>query len=330
MTSKSINYKPFLLKPVLKDYLWGGRRLKDDYAKPDTGDILAESWECSVHPDGESIIGSGEFEGLTLSQVLRDNPNMLGDESDGQLNILIKLIDADKDLSVQVHPDDEYAKYHENGQMGKTEMWYVLDADKDSKIAYGFHHDTNEKSIRKGVSDGTITNQIQYVNAKKDDVFFVTPGTVHAIGKGILVAEVQECSNLTYRLYDYERVDKNGNKRELHLDKAIDVINMKKSAAPRQPMRVLSFKQGYATELLGRCKYFSVERMLLNTQRHREMARFSTDNTSFQIFLVLDGCGIMMFGEEMMNFFKGDCIFVPAHSDEIKLHGNATLLKVKG
>lgn len=330
MTNRSSSYKPFLLKPALKDYLWGGRRLKDDFSKPNDWELIAESWECSTHPDGPSIVASGEYEGLTLSQVIAEHPDILGDGRDGQFNILIKLIDADKDLSVQVHPDDEYARVHENGQMGKTEMWYVLDAAEDSEIAYGFHHDTSHDAVRNGIADGSITNAIQYVKASKDDVFFIEPGMVHAIGKGILVAEVQECSNLTYRLYDYDRVDKNGSKRELHVDKALEVLDFKKSAAPRQPMRVLAFKQGYATELLGRCKYFSVERMLLNTSRHKNLASFSTDDTSFQVLLVLDGCGVMMYGDEMLNFFKGDCIFVPAHSKEIRLHGNAALLKVKG
>lgn len=329
MTSKSIGYKPFLLTPSTKAYLWGGRRLKDDFSKEMDEDVLAETWECSIHPDGESLVASGEFKGLSFKHVIENHPDFLGDGRNGEFNILIKLIDADKDLSVQVHPDDEYAFEHENGQKGKTEMWYVLDAEADSQIAYGFHHDTEEQLVRAAISNGTIINQIQYVPVKKDDVYFIDPGMIHAIGKGILVAEVQECSNLTYRLYDYDRVDKSGNKRELHIDKALDVLNMKKSEAPRQPMRVLSFKAGYATELLGRCKYFSVERMLLNTQRHKELASFYTDDTSYQVLLVIDGCGVMVYGSESLNFFKGDCIFVPAHSMNIKLHGNASLLKIK-
>lgn len=324
---------PFLLKPAAKDYLWGGSRLNDDFAKGIDMSPLAETWECSTHPDGPSIIASGEYEGKELAVALSENPQWLGThplattEGKPELPILIKLIDAKKDLSVQVHPDDEYAKRVENS-LGKTEMWYVLDAKPDSSLVYGFNQDTEPDKVRKAIENGKLENLLNHVPIHKNDLFFIQAGTVHAIGAGALVAEIQENSNITYRLYDYDRVDKNGTKRPLHVDKALVVSDLRSSAKPRQPMRVLKYKKGCASELLTRCKYFQVERMLLNTETQRDLVEFKTDSNSFHALLCVDGCG-MLFGDGiMLNFFKGDCIFVPADSVELKIHGRAQLLNV--
>lgn len=339
MTNKNMNWKseknssiarPFLLKPAGKDYLWGGRRLKDDYSKETDLVPLAETWECSTHPDGPSLAASGEFAGMTLNEVLKLHPEYLGTHprTEGEIPILIKLIDARQDLSVQVHPDDDYARKHENGSMGKTEMWYVLDAARDSSLVYGFRRDMDRDLLKKSLLEGTVEKYLQKVPIQKDDIFYIEAGIVHAIGAGTVIAEIQENSNLTYRLYDYHRVDKNGKERELHIDKALQVVNLKGSDRPRQPMRVLKYKKGCASELLCRCKYFQVERMLINTERCREMADYRTDSNSFQALLCVDGCGTL-FGEDVMiHFFKGDCIFVPADSIGLKLHGRAQLLKV--
>lgn len=323
--------KPFLLKPAGKDYLWGGRRLNDDFAKGIDMIPLAETWECSTHPDGPSIVASGKHSGYTLSDVLQRHPEYLGSHSGDrkELPILIKFIDARSDLSVQVHPDDAYAMANENGSLGKTEMWYVMDATKDARLIYGLSHDTNREVLRKSIEQGTVEKYLQKVPIKKDDVFYIEAGTIHAIGAGALVAEIQESSNLTYRLYDYDRIDKNGHKRELHVDKALEVANLKGSAAPRQNLRVLKYRQGCATEFLCRCKYFQVERMLINTERFREMVSFKTNDLSFEVLLCLDGCGSISFEkDDVIPFFRGDCIFVPASSVTVKIHGNAQFLKV--
>lgn len=328
--------KPFLLKPAAKDYLWGGSRLNDDFAKGIDMTPLAETWECSTHPDGPSVISSGEFEGMELAELLKRFPEFLGTHplsnpylQKGELPILIKFIDAKKDLSVQVHPDDAYARKVEHELFGKTEMWYVLDAAKDAKLVYGFYHDMDKEKLRRSLEQGTVEKYLQKVKVHKDDVFFIESGTVHAIGAGALIAEIQENSNLTYRMFDYNRRDKNGNLRELHVDKALDVVNLKKSSEPRQPLRLLKYQRGWATELLCRCQYFQVERMLLNTEACREMADFRTNESSFQVLLCTSGCGLLMYGGTgALQFFKGDCIFVPADSVPIKIHGNAQLLKV--
>ena len=323
--------KPLLLRPSGKDYLWGGRRLNDEFEKQIPMDPLAETWECSTHPDGPSYVVSGEFMGRELAAVLRDHPEYLGKRHKGNssLPILIKFIDANRDLSVQVHPTDEYAREHENGQMGKTEMWYVLDASKDAYLVYGLSQSCTQEEMRHAIANGTIMKYLQKVPIHKDDVFFVQAGTIHAIGAGALVAEIQESSNLTYRLYDYDRVDKNGNKRELHIEKALAVTNLASSVAPRQPLRVLKYHCGVASELLSRCKYFEVYRMLVNTER-RQQVHYASDEMAFRVLLCINGCGTITYHGGEIIFYKGDCIFVPANSVQLTIHGQAQFLDVRG
>ena len=305
--------KPLLLRPSGKDYLWGGRRLNDEFEKNIDMSPLAETWECSTHPDGPSFVVGGKFDGMTLDRVLKEHPEYLGTHSSGSggLPIIIKFIDASRDLSVQVHPTDEYAALHENGQRGKTEMWYVLDAAKDARLIYGLNRKVSDAELRKAITDGSVVKYLQSVPVKKDDVFFVEAGTIHAIGEGVLVAEIQESSNLTYRLYDYDRTDKSGNKRELHIDKALEAANLDAAPEPRQPLRVLKYRQGVASELLCRCRYFEVYRMLINTER-RQTVTYSADSVSFKVLLCVGGCGTISCEGLSLNFYKGDCIFVPA------------------
>lgn len=322
---------PFFLRPTGKDYLWGGRRLNDEFCKEIPLEPLAETWECSTHPDGPSYVVGGEFDGQGLPEVLARHPEYLGTRHRGEtrLPILAKFIDARQNLSIQVHPTDSYAAENEQGQLGKTEMWYVLDATRDAKLVYGLREDLDPERLRRSISDGTIGKYLQVVPIRKNDVFFVEAGTIHAIGAGALIAEIQESSNLTYRLYDYDRVDAQGNKRPLHLEKALDCANLHSSAEPRQPLRVLRYRPGCASELLCRCKYFEVYRMLLNTER-RQRVVYRADELSFRVLLCVDGCGTVAFGGGMHPFYKGDCIFVPADSEEMMIHGQAQFLDVRG
>ena len=326
--------RPFLLSPVGKDYLWGGRRLKDDFNKKIDLDPLAETWECSTHPNGPSIVASGEFKGMLLSDVLKEHPEFVGSHPnvcDGQIPILIKFIDAKKDLSVQVHPSDEYAYIHENGSLGKTEMWYVIDALPDSSLVYGFHHSVSKEEVRKAIEKGELEKYMNRVHVKKGDMFFIPTGTVHAIGKGCLIAEIQESSDLTYRLYDYNRVDKDGKLRPLHIDKALEVANLNCIESPKQPMNVYRYKHGRATEFLARCKYFQVERMIINTEDIKDYAEFKTGSSTFQVLLCYSGCGTILDEDykTSSNFFKGDCIFVPANSSLLKIQGKADFLRIR-
>ncbi len=313
--------KPFKLKPAGKDYLWGGERLNTVYNKNIDMTPLAETWECSVHPDGESIIASGEFAGISFAKFVKMHPDCLGSHAErtmgGTFPILLKLIDAEKDLSVQVHPDDRFACENEGGALGKTEMWYVLDAKDDASLIYGFHRDVTKEEVEKAAGTGNLGKLLNRIPVKKGNVFFIPAGTVHAIGAGALIAEVQENSNITYRLYDYDRVDKNGKKRPLHLEKALEVLDFKAAGAVDQPMRTLRFKKGMATELLCSCKYFKVERLLLTGE-----AVIETKPNSFAVMLCTEGSGELM----DLSFKALDAIFIPADLKGIKLNGKAEVL----
>lgn len=345
MTNKSMSWKegnkPILLRPVGKDYLWGGSRLREEYHKHLPEDPLAETWECSTHPDGVSIVASGEYQGMPLDEVLKMHPEWLGShvrrlerhpekpeeysvsmeaetQGVGALPVLIKFIDAARELSVQVHPDDAYALMHEK-QLGKTEMWYVLEAEPEAKLIYGFTHDITAEQLLESLQNGKVMNHLQQIPVRKNDVFFIRPGTVHAIGKGVVIAEIQECSNVTYRLYDYDRIDKNGNKRPLHIEKALDVLNLKRTFQVRQQMRLMRYQPGAASEILCRCRYFQVDRVLIS-----EMYRCKVESTSFQVFLVLDGK--LQIDELVVQ--KGDCVFLPADCGEVTIKGKGQMLQV--
>ncbi len=342
MTNKNTTWKnkPFLLAPAGKDYLWGGNRLKEDFHKNINLSPLAETWECSTHPDGPSLIASGEYKGQSLQQVLSLHPEYLGTHPtsvmkdicpDGSISlpILVKLIDAREKLSVQVHPNDSYAQSFENGSLGKTEMWYVLDAVPGAHLIYGFNHDMTEELLMQSLCENCLDKHLQKVPVRRDDVFYIEAGTVHAIGAGVLLAEVQENSNLTYRIHDYNRKDKNGCLRPLQVDKALKVLNYKSSEDPRQPMRVLRYRPGYASELLCRCKYFQVERLLIHTSGNAPLPSLTTTGHSFHTLLCVEGHGeLITENSETLSFQKGSCLFIPADSATINVSGNAQLLRI--
>lgn len=315
------------LQPCGKDYLWGGTRLRDEYGKKIDLTPLAETWECSVHPDGPSMIANGEFKGQTLAEVLKRHPEYLGTKvKNGELPVLVKFIDAKKDLSVQVHPDDEYAQEHE-GDNGKTEMWYVIDVEEGSNLIYGFKHKVTEEILRKAVENGTLDKLLQKVEVHKGDTYFVPAGTVHGIGAGILIAEIQESSNVTYRVYDYDRVDKNGKKRALHFDKAVRVMKMEVAPDVKQNPRLVRHYPGCSRELLCRCKYFEAERIQMT-----KGFSFSVREESFQVLMCLDGYGqveTMDADQKPIRFCKGETMFLPAGLGRCLVVGDATVLKIR-
>lgn len=315
------------LMPTGKDYLWGGTRLRDEYGKNIDLTPLAETWECSVHPDGPSYIANGEFKGKTLAEVLEQCPEYIGTKvTDGKLPILVKFIDAKKDLSVQVHPDDAYALEHEQ-QNGKTEMWYVIDADKGAELIYGFRHKVTPGILRNAVNTGTLDKHLQKVKVHKGDTYFVPAGTVHGIGKGILIAEIQESSNVTYRVYDYDRVDKNGKKRELHFDKAVQVMNMDIAPNARQKPRMVKYYAGCSRELLCRCEYFEAERIQITKDFY-----FSVMEESFQVLMCMEGTGqvkTLSSSQPFVRFTRGETLFLPASLGRCFVVGNAELIKIR-
>lgn len=324
---------PFLLKPACKDYLWGGERLATEYGKEYGIRPLAETWECSTHPDGVSSVDSGIYKGMPLDTLIKQHPEILGKHpvkvgGKNELPILVKLIDAGANASIQVHPDDAYASKYEKGENGKAEMWYVLDACEDSRLVYGFYQDVDAQAVEAGVEDGTIEKYLRKIKVQKDDVFYIKPGCVHAIGAGMLIAEIQQNSNLTYRLYDYNRKDKDGNLRPLHVKKALEVADLRGDNEPKQPMRILKYQPGCATELLCRCKYFQVERMLVNTEDRAKGVELSADEESFIVLMCIEGTGIIKSRDDI-HFHKGHCIFVPAGCRDIEITGRMQFLKIR-
>ncbi len=295
--------QPFKLIPPIKDYIWGGTRLRDEYGKQSCSERLAESWELACHKDGTSIISGGKYDGRPLSDFISECPEALGENlrKFEHFPVLIKLIDARDNLSVQVHPDNKYALEHE-GEYGKTEMWYIVDCEPDSEIIYGFKDKISKKEFRNAIENNTLLYKVNRVPVKKGDVFFIKAGTLHAIGKGILIAEIQQNSNTTYRVYDYGRKDSNGNTRELHIDKAVDVTKLKPLELPeRNP----------ENKLLARCKYFRTYKENIDSESH-----WHKNKNSFTHILVIDGEGTLFSSEGYftynMKFTKGESIFVPA------------------
>lgn len=315
------------LQPCGKDYLWGGTRLREEYGKNIDLIPLAETWECSAHPDGPCVIENGEFKGQTLSTVLKKHPECMGTKiKTGEFPVLVKFIDAKQNLSVQVHPDDSYAKEHE-GDNGKTEMWYVIDAEEGASLIYGFKHKVTEEILRKAVETGTLDKHLQKVEVRKGDTYFVPAGTVHGIGAGILLAEIQESSNVTYRVYDYDRIDKNGKKRVLHFDNAVQVMDMDVAIDVKQNPRLVKYYPGCSRELLCRCKYFETERIQVI-----KGFSFSVREESFQVMMCLDGYGqveTMDAGQKPIRFCKGETIFLPANIGRCLVIGVAELLKIR-
>lgn len=298
------------LKPAYKDYLWGGQRLINEFAKAYDGNILAESWELSCHKNGESRIANKEFENVTLGEFIEKNGrSVLGDNCIGLTDfpILIKLIDADQDLSVQVHPDDEYALANE-GQYGKTELWYIVDANPGAFIYYGFKENISKDEFKKRIENNTILEVLNKVYVKKGNRFLIEAGTIHAIGAGIIIAEIQQNSDVTYRVYDYDRRNTDGSKRELHIDKAADVTDF---SAARSNQSML-------------CRYFNVEEISLNGVECTCFKGFA-DSGSFVSILILDGEGTVS-SNEILPYKKGDCFFITADSGAFTINGNCKAL----
>lgn len=305
--------KPFFLKAPCKDYLWGGNRLRE-YGKISDADKIAESWELSCHPDGESVIASGEYAGMTLTAFLKQHPEALGRECQkfDRFPVLIKLIDAHDNLSVQVHPDNEYALEHE-GEYGKTEMWYIVDAEPGAELLYGFSREVAKEEFRRSIEENTLLDIVRHVPVKKGDVFFIPAGTLHAIGKGILIAEVQQNSNTTYRVYDYGRVGADGKPRALHIEKALDVTHLTPMQRPEEAPPYA--QNGVTMRKLSHCPYFSAELCTIE-----EGAVIIDQQDSFLHILVTEGTGELSGGGERFPLKPGDSVFVPAEN-EIILRG---------
>lgn len=317
---------PMKLEAPLKDYLWGGTRLKDEYGKKTNLDKVAESWELACHKDGKSKIVNGEAAGLFLEDWLAgQDKSVLGTNAASfpYFPLLIKLIDAKGDLSVQVHPDNDYAMRVE-GEYGKTEMWYIVDCEPGASLLYGFKEKISKEEFERRIADNTLLEVCNRVPVKKGDVFFIDSGTLHAIGKGILICEIQQNSNTTYRIYDYGRVGKDGKPRKLHVKKAIDVTKLEPPTKPTTALAKIDIIPGLDMKLLAECEYFTAYHATLKGE-----ASLKAGSESFQTFTVLSGSLKLTSGDTILDFYKGESVFIPAGLGIYTLTGDATFILSK-
>lgn len=319
---------PMKFQPVYKDYIWGGRHLERFGRKLPKG-IVAESWEISTHPDGVSVIANGEYENMTFPDYLKAFGSIAvgqrATETTGDFPLLIKWIDAHQKLSVQVHPDDEYAKMREHGQRGKNEMWYILSAEPGAQIIYDVRPGTDRESFAKAVAEGEIARCLQSVEVFAGNVIEIPAGIVHGLGAGILLAEIQQSSNLTYRIYDYDRIDAQGKTRPLHIEKAMDVIDfdMGKRVPVKRVLHEDKVEDGVYRSTLVANQYFIVEKYRVQ-DRHKDEAR----EERFYIWMVVEGSGSMSFAGKDLPLYPGETVFIPATMGEYQFQGDMTMLKV--
>lgn len=301
---------PLLLKPVFKSYLWGGDRLKKEFGFDSGEPITAEAWMLACHKDGSNIVANGALAGQTLPDVLQK----WGYE---ELPILIKLIDAKAKLSVQVHPDQAYARLHE-GENGKTEMWYVVDCAKGAELTYGFQKKISREEFQKRIENNTLDEITNHVPVQKGDVFFIEAGTLHAIGEGILIAEIQQSSNVTYRVSDYGRLDANGKPRALHVEKALDVTVTDVPSHPYGKIGAVTAHAYGSERTLCECELFKVYHIDLNGEKRAKINTVSA-------LLVLDGKATLTHADGEIKLAKGDSVLIPKGC-EVTLHGKGQII----
>jgi mannose-6-phosphate isomerase len=300
------------LSPIYKDYIWGGQKLKSDFHKSG-GDRIAESWELSCHEDGKCTIAEGEYAGYTLEQYIAQKGNqILGRNFRGyeRFPILVKLIDARDNLSVQVHPDNAYAQMYENDS-GKTEMWYILNCEKDAYLYIGFIRNVTKLEFLESLTNGKVEALIMKIPVKEGDCYLITPGTLHAIGKGIVLAEIQQSSNVTYRVFDYGRLGVDGKPRELHKQKAAEVTNF------------IPYKNNCTGngDVICSCEYFEVRKYGITKE-----FSYRAGADSFACLLCTDGCGEIRCSTLAYSYHKGDCFFLEAESEPCMIIGSGTVL----
>jgi mannose-6-phosphate isomerase len=317
-----MKFYPLQFQPILKERIWGGTKLKTLLNRPITSSITGESWELSTVDGDVSVISNGDLAGKLLTDVINQFPNeILGSHVfanfGNQFPLLFKYLDAREDLSIQVHPNDQLAKERHNS-FGKTEMWYVMQADKNSNLIVGFKKDSNAEEYVKNLNNNTLLSILDMVPVAVGDVFFLETGTVHAIGAGLVIAEIQQTSDITYRLYDFDRVDAHGNTRELHVDLALDAINYKKIEAQKYYQ-----KQENTPNAMVDCNYFTTNYIPLSGTM-----KFDKDGTSFHVYMCTEGAFSMEQDGVEHQYKKGDTILLPAAILSYQFIGNASILEI--
>jgi mannose-6-phosphate isomerase len=313
---------PLQFEPILKERIWGGTKLKSYLNKPITSEITGESWEISTVENDVSIISNGSLKGKSLNDIIDEFPEaVLGTkvyaDFGKQFPLLFKYLDAREDLSIQLHPNDELAKKRHNS-FGKTEMWYVMQADNDVRLIVGFKEKSSPEEYRQHINDKTIVDILDAKKVQQGDVFFLETGTIHAIGAGIVVAEIQQTSDITYRIYDFDRVDANGNKRELHVDLSMEAINYETIEA----QKFYSKTENVSNEVVN-CKYFTTNFIPLDGN-----ATIYRHGESFTVYMCVDGDFRLTIDSETYTYRKGDTVLIPASLTDFQLTGNASILEI--
>lgn len=315
-------FYPFSFKPISIYRLWGGNQLKNLYNKPFDGNNIGESWELSTVQNNISVIENGEFSGLNINELIQKHPeDILGKNVFQKFGynfpLLFKLIDAADDLSIQVHPNDEVAKAKHNS-FGKTEMWYVLHAEPNAEIVVGFKPNITKDIYLENVKNNTFTAILKTINVKSGDVFFLETGTIHAIGKGIVIAEIQQTSDLTYRIFDYNRLEKDGKPRELHTELALDVLNFD----DKDVQIKYNLNKNNAIDLV-KCPYFYTKIIDLEGT-----LKIEKSNDSFQVYMILDNPLTIVIDKKDYVFQKGQTILLPGCITNYEISGQTKLLEV--
>ncbi|MGX1982240.1 mannose-6-phosphate isomerase type 1 [Thermolongibacillus altinsuensis] len=309
--------QPIFLRPVFQERIWGGTKLRDLYGYDIPSEQTGECWAISAHPNGQSVVRSGKFEGMTLGQLWDEHRELFGHYDSDRFPLLTKILDANDDLSVQVHPDDEYARTYENGELGKTECWYVIDCEEGAEIILGHNARTKEELVEM-IEKGQWDKLLRRVKVKPGDFFYVPSGTIHALCSGLLILETQQSSDTTYRVYDYDRRDKNGNLRELHLDKAIDVTTVPHVQTQVEPTVVKT--AGATITTFVESEYFTVYKW--DVHEHLELEQ----DQPFMLVSVIDGEGTIITEEGEWKIRKGDHLILPYQLGTFQVKGTAQMI----
>ena len=317
-------FKPYPLQfePIFKERIWGGNKLKTDLNKAITSEITGESWEISTVPNDVSIVSNGDYLGKNLNELIADYPKeILGSSIYNKFGLefplLFKFLDAKQDLSIQVHPNNELAKKRHKS-FGKTEMWYIVQANEDARIIVGFKENSSQKEYLQNLENKTLIDILDEIKVKKGDVFFLETGTIHAIGAGMIIAEIQQTSDITYRIYDFERKDANGNFRELHNDLALEAISYEKL----NTKKIYSKNLNQSNETVN-CPYFTTNFIPLDGKMN-----VIKSGEYFTVYMCTEGNFDLNFDNQIFSYKKGDTILIPAQMINYELSGKATLLEI--
>ncbi len=313
---------PLQFNAILKERIWGGTKLKDYLNKPISSEITGESWEISTVENNVSVVSNGSLKEKLLNELVNEFPEaLLGkkvyQQFGKQFPLLFKYLDAREDLSIQVHPNDQLAKERHNS-FGKTEMWYVMQADENAKLILGFKEKSSPKQYIESLENKTLLSILDSKKVKKGDVFFLETGTVHAIGAGTVIAEIQQTSDITYRIYDFDRIDANGNKRELHIDLALEAINYNVVEAEKNYK-----KEANSSNKMVDCQYFTTNFIPLDGN-----ATITKDGQSFTVYMCVEGSFELEYNNETYPYAIGDTVLIPAEMTVFKLFGTASVLEI--